>query len=79
MTKTGKRKVELPITAADVPAMLRQLAEQAEQGKLALGGKEIEVDEYDTFSVSFRQTKNGMRLRVKVKYGKSGQDDDSDD
>ncbi|UZP67979.1 hypothetical protein N1030_03090 [Desulfovibrio mangrovi] len=79
MTKTGKRKVELPIKPEEVPAMLKQLGEQAEQGKLVLGNKEIEVDEYDTFSVSFRQTKAGMRLRVKVKYGKAEQDDDSDD
>lgn len=80
MTNTGKRKLELPIKAEEVPAMLQKLSEQAAQGMLSLGNKEITVDEYDTFSVSFRQTKAGMRMRVKVKYGKEGQDgDDSDD
>lgn len=83
MSKTGKRKVELPVQADEVSGILRQMAEQVEQGTLALGGKEIDVTEYDTFSVSFRQSKAGMRLRVKVKYAKDGADapdgDDSDD
>jgi len=80
MTKTGKRKLELPITPEEVPAMLKQLGAQVEAGVLSLGGKEIAVDEYDTFSVSFRQSKSGMRLRLKVKYAKPGEEaDDQDD
>ncbi len=70
MSHTGKRKVERPILQNEVPAMLRTLAEQVEQGALSISGKAIAVDEYDTFSVSFRQTKAGMRMRVKVKYTK---------
>ncbi len=84
MTNSGKRKVEMAIAGTDVPAMLHTLAEQAEKGMLEIGGKRIAVDEYDTFSVSFRQTKAGMRLRVKVKYAKADQadaeqDDDTSD
>jgi len=68
MSGPKKRKVQMIVDRSEVPALLAEVAESMKEGVVRLAGKEVPAEEFENFAVSFKQTKDGLRMMVKVKY-----------
>ena len=68
MSAPKKRKLQLLVEPDQVPALLAELAENMKEGVVRLAGKEIAAEPFENFTVSFKQTRDGLRMMVKVKY-----------
>lgn len=66
----GKRTIQLIIRPEEAPGHLRSLAAQMEQGTIELGGKHVELTGCENFSVGFKHTDEGLRMRVRIKFPK---------
>lgn len=67
----AKRKIQKNIATEDIATTLRALAENVENGKIELAGKEAALEGFENFSISFKQTNAGVLLKVKVKHPKA--------
>lgn len=72
----AKRKIQCNVTEAEISEKLRALADDVEAGRIALAGREAELEGFENFTVSFKRTADGLRMMVKVKHGKEDEKED---